>query len=191
MATYAIGDVQGCYDELLQLLDLIRFSPQQDCLWFTGDLVNRGPLSVEVLRFVQSLGDRAVVVLGNHDLHLLAAAHGFAPVLPLDSFMDVLAAPDREELLNWLRTQRLLYHDPVLGYTLIHAGLAPQWDFTTAARCAAEAEQVLRGEEAQRFFAHMYGNQPDVWRSDSRRYSKHVSDVHGAGAIDILRGGLS
>lgn len=166
MAHYAIGDVQGCYDDLLRLLDAISFSPAHDTLWFTGDLVNRGPKSLATLRYVKSLGERAVTVLGNHDLHLLAVAHGASNPRPRDTFADVLAAEDCAELLRWLRERPLLHHDAALGYTLIHAGLPPEWDIDTARRCAAEVERVLRSEQAAHFFTHMYGNQPDRWDED-------------------------
>jgi bis(5'-nucleosyl)-tetraphosphatase (symmetrical) len=164
MATYAIGDVQACFDELMRLLAALHFDPARDCLWFTGDLVNRGTQSLEVLRFVKSLGDKAVVVLGNHDLHLLATAFGVTHLRPKDSFTDVLEAPDRDVLLDWLRRQPLLHHDSLLGYTLIHAGLPPQWDIAVARACAEEAQQALRGAGAVGFFRKMYGDQPRQWR---------------------------
>lgn len=166
MAIYAIGDVQGCYDELLQLLDVLRFDPACDRLWFTGDLVNRGMQSLEVLRFVHSLGDRATVVLGNHDLHLLAVAAGASHLRLKDSFKDVLDAHDRNSLLDWLRRRPLLYHDPDTGYTLIHAGLPPQWDLATARVCAAEAERLLRSSDVKTFFQQMYGDKPKQWHAD-------------------------
>ena len=166
MSVYAIGDVQGCCDELLQLMEILRFDPARDNLWFTGDLVNRGTQSLEVLRLVKSLGDRAAVVLGNHDLHLLAVAAGVSRLRPKDSFMDVLEAYDRDTLLSWLRQQSLLHHDARLGYTLIHAGFPPQWDLATARACAAEAEQALHGADAEGFFRHMYGDSPQQWQSD-------------------------
>jgi bis(5'-nucleosyl)-tetraphosphatase (symmetrical) len=166
MATYAIGDIQACYDELMQLLEVLHFDPAHDCLWFTGDLVNRGTQSLEVLRFVKSLGDKAVVVLGNHDLHLLAIAAGTSHLRPKDSFMDVLEAHDRNVLLEWLRQRPLLHHDAQLGYTLVHAGLPPQWDLATARTCANQAEGMLRGVDAMRFFREMYGDQPQQWRED-------------------------
>ena len=166
MATYAIGDIQACYDELMQLLELLRFDESHDRLWFTGDLVNRGTQSLEVLRFVKSLGDRVVVVLGNHDLHLLAIAAGTSHLRPKDSFMDVLEAHDRNVLLEWLRQRPLLHHDAHLGYTLIHAGLPPQWDLAKAQACANEAERMLRGVDAMRFFREMYGDQPQQWREE-------------------------
>jgi bis(5'-nucleosyl)-tetraphosphatase (symmetrical) len=166
MAVYAIGDVQGCHNELLQLLAVLHFDPLHDRLWLTGDLVNRGTQSLEVLRFVKSLGDRATVVLGNHDLHLLAVAAGVSHPRPKDSFMDVLAADDRDSLLSWLRQRPLFHHDPRLGYALVHAGLPPQWDLAGAQACAAEAEQMLRSDAAKGFFQQMYGDQPLQWRAD-------------------------
>jgi bis(5'-nucleosyl)-tetraphosphatase (symmetrical) len=170
MSTYAIGDVQGCYAELSELLGRIKFNPSRDQLWFVGDLVNRGPQSLEVLRYVRSLGTAAITVLGNHDLHLLAVAFGESDRLRSDDTLDaILAAPDRDELLEWLRQQPLLHHDAHLGYTLLHAGLPPQWDLRTAQSCAHEIENALRGENSmQELFAHMYGNQPDKW-SDALR----------------------
>ncbi|MCP4043425.1 MAG: symmetrical bis(5'-nucleosyl)-tetraphosphatase [Gammaproteobacteria bacterium] len=164
MATYAIGDIQGCYDELMALLDWIDFSPEHDLLWFTGDLVNRGPKSLEVLRFVRELDDRAIVVLGNHDLHLLAVATN--PALQprrKDTLDAILSAPDRETLLTWLRHRPLLHHDPDLGYTLVHAGLPPQWDLSTATACATELERMLRSNRYREFFDCMYGDLPDIW----------------------------
>lgn len=166
MAVYAIGDIQGCYNELQDLLALIHFDANKDQLWFTGDLVNRGPDSLQVLRAVRALGDRAVTVLGNHDLHMLAVAEGLAPVHKSDTLDEILSAPDRDELLAWLRQQPLLHHDDTLNYTLVHAGLPPQWDLATAQACASEVETVLQSDKYRDFFQHMYGNQPDVWRDD-------------------------
>jgi bis(5'-nucleosyl)-tetraphosphatase (symmetrical) len=164
MATYAIGDLQGCYPELRALLDRLRFDPARDDLWFVGDLVNRGPTSLECLRFVKRLGARAKVVLGNHDLHLLAIALG-AGRKPRrgDTLQEVLDAPDRDELLDWLRRRPLLHHDPLLGYTMVHAGLPPQWDLATATLCAREVEGVLAGPDHAAFLGEMYGDQPDLW----------------------------
>lgn len=166
MAIYAIGDVQGCYDELQQLLAQIRFNGRTDQLWMAGDLVNRGPKSLEVLRFVYSLGERAVTVLGNHDLHLLAVAAGLQSPSPADTLGPILAAPDREELLTWLRHRPLLYRDAELGITLIHAGLPPQWSIATAEACAKELEAVLQGPNWRDFLAHMYGDTPTQWSND-------------------------
>lgn len=168
MAVYAIGDVQGCYPELMTLLAQLEFNPDTDRLWFVGDLVNRGPGSLEVLRFVMSLGDRAVTVLGNHDLHLLAIAAGTRDPGPEDTFDAVLAAPDRIELIDWLRRCPLLHHDAALGYTMVHAGLPPQWGLAQAARCAAEVETVLRSDDYAAFLRDMYGGKPDRWSEDLR-----------------------
>lgn len=163
MATYAIGDVQGCNDELQALLAQLGFERARDRLWFVGDLVNRGTHSLETLRFVHGLGDRAITVLGNHDLHLIAAAHGQVMDRDDHTLDDILAAPDRDELIDWLCRRPLLHHDATLGYTMIHAGLPPQWDLALAQQCAHEAEQTLRGSQRSEFIARMYGNQPDQW----------------------------
>jgi bis(5'-nucleosyl)-tetraphosphatase (symmetrical) len=168
--TYAIGDVQGCYAELADLVAKINFNPQRDQLWFVGDLINRGPQSLEVLRYIRSLGTAAITVLGNHDLHLLAVAYGGHDRLRSNDTLDgILKARDRDELLEWLRQQPLLHHDAHLGYTLLHAGLPPQWDLRTAQLCARELESSLRDDRAlQELLANMYGNQPDQW-SDKLR----------------------
>ncbi len=167
MATYAIGDIQGCYDELRTLLDRVAFDPEHDVLWCVGDLVNRGPNSLGVLRFFKALGDHAQVVLGNHDLHLLAVAAGNKSHHEDDSLHDVLTAPDRDELLDWLRHRPLLFTDTRKQFTLIHAGLAPQWDLLQAQQCANEVEQVLRDpDHYQAFLAALYGNEPQQWRDD-------------------------
>ncbi|MGH8458643.1 MAG: symmetrical bis(5'-nucleosyl)-tetraphosphatase [Nevskiales bacterium] len=164
MATYAIGDLQGCYDQLRQLLDRLDFAPGRDRLWLTGDLVNRGPDSLSTLRFVRSLGANAVTVLGNHDLHLLAAAADPGRLRRSDSSLrPVLDAPDCGELLEWLRCLPLLHHDPQHQVTLIHAGLPPEWNLATAMACAAEAEVMLRSRDYAEFFQHMYGDQPQRW----------------------------
>jgi bis(5'-nucleosyl)-tetraphosphatase (symmetrical) len=173
MSVYAVGDVQGCYAELRALLRKLAFDPAQDRIWFVGDLVNRGPDSLKVLRYVRSLGSAARVVLGNHDLHLLAVAHGGRRRLrPSDTLDAVLAAPDRDELLDWLRSQPLLHHDAELGWTMVHAGLPPQWSLTTARSCAREVERALREERsARRLFDHLYGNRPARW---SERLGGHA-----------------
>jgi len=166
MAVYAIGDVQGCYDLLQRLLEKIAFDPTQDTLWLVGDLVNRGPQSLEVLRLACSLGERAVAVLGNHDLTLLAVAEGLRPHKRKDTLQALLRAPDSAELLHWLRQCPLLQHDPKLGFTMVHAGLAPGWDLATAQACAGEVEAVLRGPDYRDFLAVMFGNEPRYWRDD-------------------------
>jgi bis(5'-nucleosyl)-tetraphosphatase (symmetrical) len=161
MATYAIGDLQGCYDSLLRLLDKLKFDKTKDTLWFAGDLVNRGPDSLSTLRFVKSLGDNAITVLGNHDLHLLAIAHGVKTTRSED-LQRILDADDRNELLQWLSTRPLLHHDPELGYTLVHAGIYPAWTLTQAQDCAAELEKTLKNN-LNEFLKHMYGDKPDKW----------------------------
>jgi len=166
MATYAVGDIQGCLVSLKGLLDRIDFDPGRDRLWLVGDLVNRGPQSLETLRFVRGLGDAAITVLGNHDLHMLAIAQGLRRQGESDNLDDVLTAPDRDELFEWLRRQPLLYHDSSLGFTMVHAGFSPHWDLAEAQCCAAEVEAVLRSDEYQHFIAHMYGDEPDRWSSD-------------------------
>lgn len=164
MAIYAIGDLQGCLEPLQQLLEKIHFDTAKDQLWFTGDLVNRGPHSLETLRFVKSLGDSAITVLGNHDLHLLAVDLGHTQFLKQsDTLQAIIDAPDRRELLEWLRQQPLFHHDVENGYSLLHAGLPPQWDLTTTQQCAREVENVLRRDNYKQFIDHMYGNDPIHW----------------------------
>jgi len=164
MSTYAIGDIQGCFNELQRLLAVVGFDPCQDVLWFTGDLVNRGPHSLEVLRFIKQLKERAVVVLGNHDLHLLAVAYGnLAHLKPKDTLSAILQAPDREELLEWLRQRPFLHHDSALGCSMIHAGLPPQWDLSQACEYAHEVEEVLHGEKLTGYMENLYGDKPRKW----------------------------
>ena len=165
MATWAIGDVQGCHDELSRLIDTLAFDPARDTLWFCGDLVNRGGQSLEVLRLVRSLNAGTVVVLGNHDLSLLAIAERSeqdqAKVNP--ELRAVLFAPDRSELLDWLRRRPLLHADRELGYMIVHAGLAPRWDVAQAERVAREIENRLRADDYRRLLKQMFGNRPDFW----------------------------
>lgn len=168
MARYAVGDVQGCAAELRALLARLRFRSDRDRLWFVGDLVNRGPDSVGVLRFVRALGDNAIVVLGNHDLHLLALAFG-ATARPKrsDTLADVLGAPDRDALIEWLLTRPLAHRDPGRPELLIHAGLLPQWSASEALALAAEVAEVLRSRPRE-LLDSMYGNEPDRWREGLR-----------------------
>lgn len=179
MAVYAIGDVQGCAEPLQALLGRIGFTPERDRLWFTGDLVNRGPGSLDVLRFVKSLGDAATVVLGNHDLHLLAVWAGQGHLNPGDTLDPVLEAPDVDELMHWLRRRPLLHHDPGLGYLMVHAGIAPEWDLATAIRCARELESALRGPDYVEYLGNIYGNQPDRWSESLSGYERlrYVTNV--------------
>ena len=159
MATFAIGDLQGCYKEFRQLLDLIHFDCSKDRLWLVGDIVNRGPDSLSILRFVRGLNDAVVMVLGNHDLHLLMVAEGCARLHRNDTLQGILSAPDRDELLHWLRHQRLLHVDE--NYVMVHAGLLPSWKVEQAVRLAQLVEVALRGGDFQKLCFHMYGNDPD------------------------------
>ncbi len=161
MATYAIGDLQGCFDPLQELIGEIGFRESEDRLWFVGDLVNRGAQSLEILRFVKSLGDRAVTVLGNHDLHLLMVAEGHAKQHRKDTLGAILDAPDRDELLTWLRGLPLMHSDG--EYAMVHAGLLPSWSVGKALDLARETEQALQGSDWRGLMAQMYGNQPDHW----------------------------
>ncbi|MDP1681917.1 MAG: symmetrical bis(5'-nucleosyl)-tetraphosphatase [Burkholderiales bacterium] len=161
MSTYAIGDIQGCFEALNLLLEKIHFDPAQDRLWLVGDLINRGPDSVEVLHWAMGLGDRAVTVLGNHDLHFLAVAEGHVPPHRHDTLDELLAAPDRDELVDWLRCQRMIHAEG--GWLLVHAGLLPQWTVEQALRLGGEVEAALSGDDYRDFLKHMYGNQPDHW----------------------------
>lgn len=168
MAVYAIGDVQGCFDELENLLKLVEFDPSIDQAWLAGDLVNRGPKSAEVIRFAKQMGaDVVKVVLGNHDLHLLATAAGINEHKhKMDTMGSILDADDREQLITWLRHQPLFHHDAELGFSMLHAGLPPQWSLKKVKKRAKEVEDVLRGDDWRKFFKHMYGNKPDVWSKE-------------------------
>ncbi|GAB2791216.1 symmetrical bis(5'-nucleosyl)-tetraphosphatase [Halomonas shantousis] len=166
MTTYAIGDLQGCFEEFEALLTRLAFNPRHDRLWLAGDLVNRGPGSLECLRGVKRLGDSASVVLGNHDLHLLAVAHGMAKPKRSDTLEPILNAPDRVELLDWLRMQPLLVTDAEQDAVMVHAGLLPQWSLARTCELAAEAEAILHGERLVDFLAVMYGNRPARWSDD-------------------------
>ncbi len=163
MATYAIGDVQGCYETLMTLLDAIAFDRTRDRLWFVGDVVNRGPGSLEVVRFVKGLGDRAVTVLGNHELHLLAVAYSGRSIKPRDTITDILNAPDREALLTWLRQRPFLHYDAAFETVMVHAGLPPQWTLSQAMACANEAASQLRGMSFTAFLRHIMGNNAATW----------------------------
>jgi bis(5'-nucleosyl)-tetraphosphatase (symmetrical) len=169
MATYAIGDVQGCFDELQTLLERLRFG-KKDRLWLVGDLVNRGPKSLEVLRFVRDLGERAITVLGNHDLHLVTQHEGFERPRKDDTLDDVLAARDRRELVDWLRTRPMMHASG--GHAMVHAGLLPQWSIRRALRLAREVEQALAAPNYRDFLANMYGSKPERWRDTLRGWDR-------------------
>lgn len=166
MSIYAIGDVQGCFDELQALLEHIDFNPHQDTLWFTGDLVNRGDYSLETLRFVKNLGASAVTVLGNHDIHLLMSANFPERIKKKDTLRHVLAAPDCGELLDWLRFQPFFHYENEMG--LLHAGVPPQWDLATTQQMAALAQAALRDEDYRYALSALYSDQPNIW-SDTLR----------------------
>jgi bis(5'-nucleosyl)-tetraphosphatase (symmetrical) len=170
MATLAIGDVQGCYDQLMRLLERADYDERRDVLWFVGDLVNRGPQSAQTLRFVKKLGARQVTVLGNHDLALLVIAAGIKKPHRGDTYDEILAAPDRDELIDWLRHQKLMHAGG--GYAMVHAGLLPQWSLAQALALAREAEAALQGSGCRDFLAHMYGNEPVRWRDDLAGYDR-------------------
>lgn len=163
MTIYAIGDIHGCYDELQALLELIEFSPTKDQLWFTGDLVNRGNQSLQVLRFIKNLKN-AVVILGNHDIHLLELAGGNA--FKNHTVHDVLNASDCAELMDWLRHRPLLYHAPNLNYVIAHAGVYPLWNLAQAKRYAQEVEAALQSPNYQKILKNLYGNHPNQWKED-------------------------
>ena len=166
MATYAIGDIQGCLSALQRLLEKLDFDVSRDCLWFVGDLVNRGPQSLATLRFIRDLDDAAITVLGNHDLHMMAISQGLRPQTHRDNIDDVLSAPDRDELFDWIRKKPLMHHDDSLGFTMVHAGFSPSWDLPEAQRCATEVESVLRSNNYQQFITRMYGDEPSRWSDD-------------------------
>jgi bis(5'-nucleosyl)-tetraphosphatase (symmetrical) len=166
VATYAVGDIQGCCDEFEALLETLLFDVTHDCLWIVGDLVNRGPRSLDVLRRVRDLGDAARCVLGNHDLHLLAIRFGGHSPNRGDTFDAVLAAADADELCHWLRGLPLLVRDDRLGWAMTHAGIPHIWGLDEAASRAAEVEAVLRGDGYRSFLADMYGNRPACWRDE-------------------------
>jgi bis(5'-nucleosyl)-tetraphosphatase (symmetrical) len=170
MATYAIGDLQGCFAPLERLLAKIRFDPFRDRLWFVGDLVNRGPDSLRCLRFVRSLGEAAITVLGNHDLHLVCVAEGAQKARARDTLDDVLDAPDRDELVEWLRHRPLMHVER--GFALVHAGLLPEWSMKKAASLAREVEEALRGRRYRALLKRMYGDEPSRWSERLRGFDR-------------------
>lgn len=164
MATYAIGDIQGCLNSLKKLLKLIQFSPTDDTLWIAGDLVNRGPQSLETLRFIRDLGASAISILGNHDLHLLAHSHGVRPLTKNDTLLPIMLAHDKDALLNWLQARPLLHFCEKSDSVLVHAGIPPIWSLGKARKRAKEVESALQDPILSRdFFYNMYGNEPNTW----------------------------
>ncbi len=172
MSVYAIGDIQGCFQEFMRLLDKLSFDPAEDQLWLVGDLVNRGPASLETLRYVKELGDAAVSILGNHDLNLLAVDVGIKSVNKYPTLQNVLDANDRDELLHWLRTRPLLHHDKEINYTMVHAGLPPQWDLLQAQQRAREVEDMLRSNDYSQFLNEMYGDSPNCWQDELQGWER-------------------
>ena len=170
MALYAIGDIQGCHAEFCGLLDLIGFSTREDRLWLVGDLVNRGPQSLAVLREVIALGDAASTVLGNHDFHLLTIASGHRRPHRGDTLDEILAAPDRDAMIEWLAQRPLVIRDE--SRLLVHAGLLPQWTPEQAVTLSHEVESALRGAERHAFLGALYGDEPAAWRDDLRGYDR-------------------
>ncbi len=167
MSDYAIGDVQGCFSALQRLLTHVHFNEHTDRLWFVGDLVNRGPESLAVLRFIKQLPLTPRITLGNHDLHLLSQLFGENQKQNQDDTLhEILAAPDAHELGHWLRKQAILYHDPDLNIVMSHAGIAPMWDLSQAKSCAHALEHVLAGTDYHHFLTHMYGNDPNYLSAD-------------------------
>ena len=165
MATYAIGDIQGCYDSLQCLLEKVAFNPEWDKLWLVGDLINRGPDSLATLRYLYSIQQSVEFVLGNHDLHFLAVAAGLRKMGVNDTLRELLQAPDRQELIDWLMKGKLLHTDNVLGYTMVHAGIPPIWSLQQAQSHAREVEAVLQSRYCGEFFSTMYGNHPTRWKN--------------------------
>ena len=172
MAVYAVGDIQGCAVALEELLDDLGFDPANDQLWLTGDLVNRGPHSLETLRLVKGLGDAAITVLGNHDLHLLAVAEGIKSIRPGDTMKKILKAPDRDELIHWLRHLPMVHVDSGLRVLMIHAGVYPGWSRKQLTRRANEVETVLRSEDYKGFLSAMYSRQPKRWNKSLAGYDR-------------------
>jgi len=173
MSTYAIGDLQGCFSELNELLDIINFNETTDQLWFVGDIINRGPESLACLRFVKSLGNNARTVLGNHELHLLAVANNVCNLHRKDTLDEILNSDDAEELLNWIRNLPLLVNDNELNFVMSHAGLPPQWTLKETQKFAQETEVLLRGDGFNDFIKYLYGDEPDEWTESLKGYDRH------------------
>ncbi len=194
MTIYAIGDIQGCFFALENLLREIQFDSSRDSLWFTGDLVNRGQQSLETVRFIKNLGKNQQIVLGNHDLHLLACVHNAHKGQTDDTLQPFLTAPDRDELVHWLLQQPLLHHDKTSGFTMVHAGLAQSWDLNTALRLANEVETILQSDQCRDFFLNMYGNEPSAWDESLQgwdrlrcitNYLTRVRFCHADGSLEL------
>jgi len=199
MSIYAIGDLQGCYDPLRQLLDKLDFDPDKDKLWLTGDLVNRGPKSLKTLRYVKDLGDAAVTVLGNHDLHLLALENDIKVSEDrFDSLWKILAADDGDELIDWLRHRPLAHYSKKLNTLMVHAGVPPNWTAKKTLKRAAEVESALRDDNYQKFLKNMYGNKPDRWSGKLKGHARlrfivnaltRMRMIDADGRIDLTHNG--
>ncbi len=195
MSTYAIGDIQGCYDPFRRLLDKLEFDPASDRLWLTGDLVNRGPKSLKTLRYVKSLGKSAITVLGNHDLHLISLAHDVKySGSKFDSLWKVLAADDCDELIDWLRKRPLAHYSKKLNTLMVHAGIPPNWSVEKTLLRAAEVEKKLRSGNYVNFLERMYGDSPDKWSGKLRGYDRlrvivncltRMRMIHADGRLDF------
>ena len=170
MARYAIGDIQGCHDSLENLLSVIDFKPAKDQLWLVGDVVNRGPKSLETLRKIFSMKDSVKVVLGNHDLNLISLDAGFGKIRDDDTLNEILEAPDRETLVSWLRAQPLMYVED--NYVMVHAGILPSWGILEAQACAKEVEAHLSGPDYQLFLENMYGSKPTKWNEELQGWER-------------------
>jgi bis(5'-nucleosyl)-tetraphosphatase (symmetrical) len=179
--TYVIGDIQGCLNDLQNLLLHIKFSPEQgDQLWLTGDLINRGPQSLQTLRFLKKLGSHVQCVLGNHDLHLLACACGHGRQHSGDTLQDILSAPDCQDLINWLRHWPLAHQDAKFpNLLMVHAGLLPQWRINDALALSKEVENVLQSDNWQAHFAHLYGNTPVQWNNNLKDFDRLRVIING------------
>ncbi len=185
MTTYTIGDIQSCYSSLLQLLELLHSTCSNPKFIFVGDLINRGPQSLQTIRKIKALGDKAKVVLGNHDLHLMAVAYGIRHSHPSDTIQEILDAPDREELLEWLRRQPLALFEA--GHLLVHAGVVPQWTCQQTLKLAQEVETVLRSPDWLDFLRHMYGNSPAQWNEELHGYDRLRCIVNALTRIRFCR----
>lgn len=199
MSTYAIGDLQGCYTELDDLLNKINFDQDKDKLWFVGDLVNRGPESLRCLRFVKSLGNKAKTVLGNHDLHLLAVANNVRKAHRKDTLDEILHANDSKDLIKWIRQQPLLVHNQKLNFTMVHAGLPPQWSLKKAKELAKETEALIQSKKFNAFLKVMYGDQPDSWSEELKKNDRYryiinaftrTRYIDATGRLDMKEKGL-
>lgn len=172
MTQYVVGDIQGCYEPLAQGLEALGFDPEQDTLWCAGDLVNRGPDSRATLRLLKQLGASCRVVLGNHDLHLLAAYYGQRDMKARDTAREILEAADCDELILWLRNQPLIQRDDERQILMVHAGIPPIWTVDQSCQYAAEVETVVRSDTASRFFRHMYGDTPNCWSDELSEWER-------------------